>query len=71
MTDLLDTKSALRSRAVWGGLVAGLSGVAGLFGVVIDPGTQHALVEIALAGGALVGGVVAVWGRLRATKRIG
>lgn len=65
-----DTKSWLASRTVWGGIVAVLAAVAGLFGLPIDAGTQAQLIEtlVAVAGG--VGGLLAIWGRVKADKAI-
>lgn len=65
-----DTKSWLASKTVWGGVIAVLAAVAGLFGLPIDTGMQEEAVAIltAIAGG--VGGLLAIWGRLKANKRV-
>lgn len=52
-----------QSRAVIGGLVAALAGIAALFGVDID---QPVLTDLFLSLGSLIGGALAVWGRVRA-----
>jgi len=68
---LNDTKSIFASRGVWGGLIAILAAGAGLLGYTITSDQQVQIVETAalIAGG--VGGLVALWGRIKATKRIG
>lgn len=66
-----DIKGAFASRAVWGGIVAVLAGIAGIFGYTIDPALQGEIATQALGIAAAVGGVIAIWGRLKATKKIG
>lgn len=66
-----DVKSWLASRAVWGGIIAVLSALAGLFGYTVAETDQVALVEAIAGIGAAVGGVIAIWGRIKATKKIG
>ena len=72
-----DQKPFYASTPVWGGGVAVLAGVAGLFGYSISPADQAALADsisqlIALVTSiaAVAGGVTAIWGRVRATKTI-
>ena len=55
------------SRAVWGGVVAALAGVAALFGLQLD---EPALVEALTAVGGLVGGALAIYGRVKADAPI-
>lgn len=68
---MTDTKSILTSKGVLGGAVALAAIVAGFFGFKIDAGLQSAI------GGSLndliaaVAAVVAIYGRVVATKRIG
>lgn len=58
------------SRGVWGGIVTILSLVAGFLGYTVGPEDREALI-IALSGiGGAVGSVVAVVGRVKATKKI-
>lgn len=70
MTDSA-VKPFLASRTVWAGIVAILASALGLLDITIGPEDQSALVEIALQAVTLVSGAVAIWGRVRATKRIG
>lgn len=66
----MDSKFWWQSRAVWGGVIAILAGIAPLVGVVIDPDTQHALIESLTGLCAAVGGLLALVGRLRASTTV-
>lgn len=74
MDDMKETKPAYLSRGVIGGVVAVGAVVAGLFGYEVDADTQAVVVDqgvaIATAVATVVGGVLAIWGRIKATKRI-
>ena len=66
-----DVKSLFASKTFWGALVAVAAGVIGLFGYAVTPEDQAWLVDSIAAAGAIVGGLVAVYGRVKASKRIG
>jgi len=59
-----------QSRAVWGGVVSIGVGVASLFGRVIDADAQTTLTDLAVNGAVVAGGLLAVFGRLRAKSPI-
>ena len=65
-----EMKEWWKSKTIWGGIVALLSGIAGVFGYTLLPGDQAALVD----GGALlagsIGGLIAIWGRVKASKSL-
>jgi hypothetical protein len=63
-------KGLFASRTVWGGLIALLAGVLGVFGISMDDATQQAAIEVGLALGSAIGGAVAIYGRIKASKRI-
>ncbi|MDX7756476.1 hypothetical protein [Aeromonas hydrophila] len=63
-------KPALKSRAVIGGVIAVGAGIAGLFGVSVDAGTQTSLATTIVDLASAVGGLLAIWGRLKATHVI-
>jgi hypothetical protein len=67
---MYDTKSLFESRAVWGGAVAVLAGAASLLGYTVDPVAQASIVELVTGVASILGGALAVWGRIKATKRI-
>ena len=56
-----------QSRSVWGGLAAVAAALGTLFGLDID---TPALTEILLALGGVIGGAVAVYGRVKAERPI-
>ena len=64
------TKPTLASKTVWGGLVAVGAGIAGLFGYQLDPTVQTGLVELVTSAGAVIGGAIAIYGRIKATHAI-
>ena len=66
-----DFKSLWASKTFWGGLIAVLAGVLGFFGYQLLPDDQAALVEGGSAVAAAIGGVIAIWGRVKASKKIG
>lgn len=66
-----DIKPWYLSRTIWAAVVTIATALAGLFGVRVDGVDQPALVEGVLQTVAAVAGVVALFGRLSATTRIG
>ena len=64
-------KGVLSSKGVWGGLIVVLSALLGMFGYTIGLEDQQALVDAVSQLGAMVGGLLAIYGRITATKRIG
>ena len=64
-------KSILASRTFWGALVAIAAGVLGIFGYSFGTEDQTQIVEYVAGFGGVVGGVIAVWGRIVASKKIG
>ena len=66
-----DFKSIFASRTFWGGLLAIVAGVLGFFGWNLTADDQQALVDLGVGVAASLGGLVAIWGRVRASKKIG
>ena len=71
------TKAWYASTTIWGGVVAAVAGMAGIFGYSITPADQAALsdsigqvVALVTSVSALGGGLLAIWGRVRASKTI-
>lgn len=66
----MEGKSWYTSKSIVGGYVATICGIVQLFGVVLTPDDQAtitaAVVGIATAGG----GILAVYGRYKATEKI-
>jgi hypothetical protein len=65
-----EEKKWWESRTVWGGLVAIGAAAAGAAGYQVDADTQGQAVELILAGITAVGGLLAIVGRVKATKAI-
>ena len=65
-----DTKKWYMSKSVWGGMIAVAAAVAGAFGFSIGAEEQSILAESAVAVAGVVGAVVAVVGRVKASKKI-
>ena len=65
-----DFKSLFASRTFWGGALAVVAGILGFFGYQIGGPDQAALIEAGSAIAASVGGVIAIWGRVKASKII-
>lgn len=61
----MDTKSAITSVTIWGAVISILASVAKAAG--FDIGGTDGLAESVVA---VIGGVVAIYGRVRATKKI-
>ena len=68
--NLYDEKNWYASKGVWGGVVAAGAGLAGVLGYAIDEATQAHIVELAVSAAALVGGVLALIGRIKASKAV-
>ena len=58
------------SRAVWGGIIAVAAVLLQAGGITLDADTQTRLVDYLFDGIAAVGGLLAIWGRITATKSI-
>jgi hypothetical protein len=58
------------SKTVWGGLVAVGASALGFFGYSVDAGTQDQLSDALVMGATAIGGVLAIYGRVKATKKI-
>ena len=67
---LTDEKKWFASKGVWGGIVAVLAGILALFGFSVSPAEQANVVELASGLAASIGGAIAIWGRIVATKAI-
>jgi hypothetical protein len=66
-----EVKSLLSSKTFWGAVVAVLAGGLSLIGYEFGPADQVEIVNLASGLGAALGGVIAIYGRIVASKRIG
>ncbi|SMO75399.1 hypothetical protein SAMN06269117_1263 [Balnearium lithotrophicum] len=69
-----ETKKWYESKAIWGAVVTIFAIVLGFFGVQIDEQTKQVLINettaFASAAAALVGSLLAIYGRVKAEKKI-
>ena len=68
---ITEYRSAFASKGVWGGLVALAAGLLAMSGYTISPADQVQLVNLVAGIISAIGGILAIIGRIRATKRIG
>lgn len=68
---MIGSKSIFASKGVWGGAIAVLAGVAGFFGFEISSADTSAITGHIDAIVASVGGLLAIYGRITASKVIG
>lgn len=71
-----ETKSIFKSKSFWGAVMSLLGKLAGvIFGVEIDAETTVQITDLTVAaisfGVSFVGDFLAVYGRVKATKKIG
>jgi hypothetical protein len=69
--DTDNTKPWYLSRGVIGSAVAIGASAAAIFNYQIDASLQASITEEILGIGSLVGGALALWGRIRASRKIG
>ena len=63
-------KSWYLSKTVWGGLIAVAAGIAGAFGLTIAPEDQAAIADAIVVVASVGGGLLAVFGRIKASKAV-
>lgn len=66
-----DLKQWYQSRTVWGALIAILASLAQAGGVHVDAATQGDLTGNLVSLSGALGGLVAIYGRVKAQKRLG
>ena len=63
------------SKTIWGGIVAAACGLLALAGHRVSPETQSFLaqqaVQVATAAATVIGGLLAIYGRIKAEGKIG
>jgi len=58
------------SKAVVGGLITVCAAIAGGFGIVIDTDTQDQISECVVVAATAIGGLLAIYGRVKAEQQI-
>ncbi len=68
------TKPWWESKTIWGSIITVVAVASGLFGIQIDAQTQGLLVDnitaLVSAGGAIVGALLGIYGRVKADKKV-
>jgi hypothetical protein len=67
---LSGAKSLFASKTFWGAALAVLAGIASILGYTISAADQAQISELVIGMGALFGGWMAIYGRIKATKVI-
>lgn len=70
MAELTETKSVFASKAVWGGIIAVVASLLGIWGYSVSAADQASIVELVTSIAAAIGGAIAIWGRVVASKKI-
>ena len=65
-----DTISWWRSKTIWGSIIAILAGLVTMAGINIDAPLQSELAELVTALAEIIGGSLAWYGRVKATRKI-
>lgn len=68
---MTDIKPWWQSKTLWGALVTIGSAALGLAGLDLGDADREALIELLTSLGAAIGGVIAIFGRIKARSRIG
>ncbi len=65
------SKKWYMSKGTWGGVFTVVVAGLGMLGIVISPEIADALAGHAVEIAAIVGGLIAIWGRITAKQTIG
>jgi len=65
-----EIKKWWQSQAIIGGIIAVASACAGLVGIVIDTDTQVQLADLFIVMSTAAGGMLAIIGRIKASRKI-
>lgn len=65
-----DLKAWYRSRTVWGALIAILASLANAAGVEVTAGDEGELADLVVSAVGTIGGLIALYGRISARRRV-
>ena len=68
---MTDVKTFFGSKTIWGGIITFGAGVAALLGYAVSDDDQTRIVELITGAVGVFGAVVAIYGRIVASKKIG
>ena len=63
-----ELQRAFRSKTIIAATVSMVAGVLTFLGIAIDPATQLQITNVIMAMGSIVGSIIAIYGRIVATK---
>lgn len=66
-----DFKTWYQSRTIWGALIAIGASLAHAGGYSLTAADQGQIADAAVSLAGTMGGLMAIWGRIRATSRVG
>ncbi|MGQ3211637.1 MAG: hypothetical protein ACT6U0_09445 [Shinella sp.] len=66
-----DLKAWYQSRTVWGALIAILASLANAAGVEVTAGDEGEFADLIVAAVGTIGGILALYGRISARRRVG
>ena len=66
-----DMKGFFESKTVWAGLIGFFASIAGLFGYVVSAEDIDYLAGVVPLGATAVSSLYAIYGRIKASKKIG
>ncbi|AOF91685.1 hypothetical protein [Sinorhizobium sp. RAC02] len=66
-----DLKAWYQSRTVWGALIAILASLANAAGVEVTAGVEGELADLIVAAAGTIGGMLVLYGRISARRRVG
>lgn len=64
-------KGFFGSKTIWGGIIVLVATVAGFLGFNVSADDQTTLIGYLDQAAVIIGGLLAIWGRITATKTIG
>ena len=65
-----DIKNWWQSKTIWGGIITVVAVALGAFGYTLSGDDQIALVEFVSTIGGAIGGLLAIYGRVKASKAV-
>lgn len=64
-------KAWYQSKTVWGALIAIGASLLHMGGLEVDAGTQNELADLLVTSAGVIGGLIAIYGRIAARTEIG
>ena len=65
-----ESKKWVLSKTIWASIFTAVSAILGLFGIIISPDISALLAGHVVEIMAIIGSLIAIWGRFKASQRI-